>query len=116
MKKIKLFTIIIAVLLLGYWSIYNTNLGKESYSRLHNNIGYFYLKDERIEKAIMEFHKALRNKNYSHIEFVYFNLAKAYIEKEDFPKALEALGLALKYKPNFKEAQAKIDWIKSIDK
>ncbi|OGS20559.1 MAG: hypothetical protein A2252_09885 [Elusimicrobia bacterium RIFOXYA2_FULL_39_19] len=61
----------------------------------HNNLGFAYIKEGGVDKAIAEFSKALELDPYQ-LDY-YANLVYAYNEKGDLAKAKELMQLYLKY-------------------
>jgi tetratricopeptide (TPR) repeat protein len=66
--------------------------------RVHYNLGCAYLDAGQIDEAIKEYEKSIYMKPRNNL-LAYFNLARAYIMKEDFDKAKKLLVISINTVP-----------------
>jgi tetratricopeptide (TPR) repeat protein len=115
-KYVKILISVILLILLSLL-VRQTRVYQEFFSRVYNQIGYFYFQDWRYDKAIKEYKKALAYKDYSHKEYTCYNLANAYLAQKEYKKALFYYKKTLVYKPGFSEAEEQVKFIQGfIDK
>ena len=72
-----------------------------NYSETMNNLGVLYLETEKWDDAIMYFEMALNNPVYRTPARAYSNLGYAYIQKEDYESAQDAIDVALTRSPEY---------------
>ncbi|MCU0651064.1 MAG: tetratricopeptide repeat protein [Candidatus Omnitrophica bacterium] len=70
----------------------------------HYILGSFYEKTGKIDRAIAEYEKALRQDNKN--PHAHMSLGVAYLKKNNIPRAVEELNLASKYDPDAVEPHA----------
>ena len=92
-------------------SVVNSLLKKET-KHTFNELGIKLRRKGMIEEAISNYLKAIEIDPKD--EVLYHNLAGAYYKQGDPEKAIAQLKLALKLKPDFKEAQDLIVGIESL--
>jgi Tfp pilus assembly protein PilF len=71
------------------------------FAEAHNNLGTVYQEMGFPDKAEEEFRKVIQDKNYTHKELPYYNLARLYFSKQDFEKARMYVDNALKINTRF---------------
>lgn len=79
-------------------------------AQVHNALGFSYISDDKIERGIAQYEKAV--KLQPGYVVAWNNLGNAYQKKKDLPKALKAYEQALFFDPNNKVAREYRDSLK----
>lgn len=80
------------------------------FEQVYNALGVSYIRDEKLEKGIAQFEKAV--KLQPGYVTAWNNLGDAYEKKNDFKAALKAFEEALLFDPNNKIARPRRDAVK----
>ncbi|MFH1090674.1 MAG: tetratricopeptide repeat protein, partial [Pseudomonadota bacterium] len=70
---------------------------------VYNSLGIIYRRQGRLDDAIEQYQKALRV--HPRDEHIYYNLARVYLEMNDFENSEKALKTALEINPEFSPAR-----------
>lgn len=85
-----------------------------SYGNPYNDLGSYYLQENKIELAKEWFIKAKQALNYSNREYPYINLGKIYVMEREFDLALREFKAGLAIAPESKEIKSTIEKLQNF--
>lgn len=80
----------------------------QNYGMAYSDIGYYLLKSEKIDEAIIWFEEAIAQDDFEGKFFTYYNLGRAYEQKGMWLKGIEMYDKSIFLQPGFKLGMKKL--------